>query len=652
MNTNIKIKASEQPMPRRITQRLRTRSAMALVGIMLVLMLLLASSLIGFAGMAARSSGDLGTSSSNALFLAKKRSNVQQAEIMADAGLRAAVQWISDQPSPPINISAFTPLEVTPTGFYPGSAPADSGKWTSVNFANVNGQMGSYKVRFYPHSDNAVAAQRGFLVESVGTYGGETRVVRADIRQKNFAQYAYFTDTLGDQHFIAGLTTFNGPVHINNTNNAQMPIVWNSGSISDMNVARLFQWDGDNSFTMWQGDKVGNTYANADKVVWKRDTPAATSVDTPNTSDEWKRIITPKTEGGTVTARTGPKLTAERVDMPTTSNELRDAALGGNAEPSANGVYVPTPGSMTASNGVPSGGIYIKGQVDDMVMEAGGTGNKDQTIYIYQGGNATTASNVKWKLTMTAAGTTTLQKFSRSSTTLPFNLTNDTGYPKTYSGGKPNGVIYSYDDIGAWGAAKGGLSGTVANSDTSGQALNKLTIATRVEGAVGSGNQKTINIDGNILYANATSKATQAPADSGVLGMVAGYIRVVKQARVEEPLVTGFANYTASIGVAYANNATLTDMSVHGTMMAFNTASVDNWDTRAPGEFNMVGGYIAKDPSKFGNVQWDTQNVLSGFKRILNYDKRVANQPPPYFPGTGQAYEALSYQRVLDPLQP
>ena len=322
------------------------------------------------------------------------------------------------------------------------------------------------------------------------------------------------------------------------------------------------------------------------------------------------------------------------------------AALGGKPEPTTNGVFVPNDG------GVPSGGIYIRGQVDDMVLEASGIGNRDQVVYVYQDGGSN-PSKTKWRLEMKANGTTTLEKFTRTDTTKPFV---STGAPTSYSGGSPNGVIYSYDDIGQWNAAKGGVSGTIANS-ASGTALNKLTLATRVEGTPGGGNQKTINIDGNILYANASKLATQAPADSGVLGMVAGYIRVVNQARVEEPLVTGFKNYldlalTSPNKVAYANNDALVNLSVHSTMMAFNTAAVDNFDTRAVGDFRLLGGYIAKDASKFGLVDPTTRDVTKGFARILNYDKRVANQPPPYFPGTGQAYETLSYQRVLQPLQP
>ena len=208
--------------------------------------------------------------------------------------------------------------------------------------------------------------------------------------------------------------------------------------------------------------------------------------------------------------------------------------------------------------------------------------------------------------------------------------------------------------------------GTVANSavDAGGvpTQLSKLNICTRIEGSPTSGNQKTINIDGNILYANADKLAPAAPADAGVLGLVAGYIKIVPRARVVEdgpvgnPRVTGFANRAVAEDGAYANGATLDTLSVHATLMSFNTIKIDSYDTRPKGQFRLLGGYIAQVGSRFGTAVGGTGvnafNVATGFERILSYDKRVANQPPPFFPGTGQSYEVISYQRLLAPLQP
>ncbi|MBC7807823.1 MAG: hypothetical protein H7145_16945 [Akkermansiaceae bacterium] len=637
-----------EALPRRIARRLQSRNAMALVGIMLVLMLVLAGSLIGFAGAAGRSTGDLGSTSSNMLQMTRKRNNVLQAETLADAGVRAAVQWIAELPSPPVLASAFSPMDVTPTAFYAGASPTNSNKWTTLTFpAPGDASQGQFRVRFYPHSDNAVAAQRGFLVESVGTFKGETRVVRADIRQKNFAQYAYFTDTLSDAYFIAGLTTFNGPVHVNNSTNKDMNIVWDSVLPNDK--SRLFQWNGDNTFTMWQGAKSGNSYRNVGKVKWRKDS-AYVNPSTPTADADWKKIITPDKEGtAEQRVRTGPQLTADKVELPKSSDELRDAAIGGASvvPPTGSGVYVPTSGGFNAKSGTPSGGVYIRGQVDDMVLEATGTGNRDQNVYIYQN-----SFNTKFKLQMKANGETVLERFTRSASNKPFVADTSGSYPRTYNGSATNGVIYSHDDIGAYNAEKGGVSGTIANSDASAEALSKLTLATRVD----STGKKTINIDGNILYANATKEAVKSPDDAGVLGMVAERIRVLKKSKLVEPGLTGFNNYTASSGVTYQEDEDLDNLSIHGTLMAYNTIAVDGYDTRDPGEFRLLGGYIAKDSSKFGQTVGgtglDALNVKKGFKRILNYDKRVANQPPPYFPGTGQAYETLSYQRVLEPLQP
>ena len=121
--------------------------------------------------------------------------------------------------------------------------------------------------------------------------------------------------------------------------------------------------------------------------------------------------------------------------------------------------------------------------------------------------------------------------------------------------------------------------------------------------------------------------------------------------------VTGFANRVPPDDGFYAQDAVVKDISVHATVMSYNEIRIDNHDTRIKGQFYLLGGYIAKKGSPFGTTEGGSNpltmfNQKNGFQRILNYDKRVANQPPPYFPGTGQSYEVISYQRLLAPLQP
>ncbi len=667
-----KTNAPQKPVSAiRAGRRIQSRTAMALVGTMLVLMLILAVGLVGVAK-SGQSSGDIGNTSNSMLQMAKLRIRSQKAETVADAGFRASIQWISELSGPPVNAAAFTPREVTPTEFYAGSGPVDSGKWTVVNFPVADdATQGQFKVRFYPHKDNAVAAERQYLVESVGIVEGTVRVVRADIKQKNFAQYAYFTDDLGTGGFVGGRTTFGGPVHINNSNGADMTTVWDT-SLTNPEDARIFRWDGDNAFTMW--NRGG---ANSTKMKWYKDSTGA-GINPPTSSTDWKRIITPSKDPNTgiETARTGPKMVDDRIKMPETSYDQRDAALGGTTESvligKPEGVYVPSTLGPDASSGTPVGGVYITGQVNDMVMEAAGTGNRDQIIHVYQDNR-----NSKYTLRMNTNGTTTVNRFRFNSTTKLYVPDANNGYPKSFSGAATNGVIYSREDIGQWspGNGTGGLSGTVANSQTDGLGnvtqSNKLTICTRIEGSPTSGTQKTINIDGNILYANSTTATAAAPTDAGTLGLVAGYIKIVPNALVVESKVTGFEVKDAN-GVPVVDNtdpdkikrrdgynnegAALANLSVHGTIMSYNTIKIDSYDSRAKGRFQLLGGYIAQVGSPFGTgVGGSGANrfdVVTGFDRVLNYDKRVANQPPPYFPGTSQAYEIVSYQRILAPLYP
>ena len=638
--------------------------AIALVSTMLCLMLLLAAVLIGFAGasLTNKSTGDLSSTTGNKLQLTRRHLAQMQADNLADAGVRAAVQWISLLPGPPTSAARFGPGNLAAGGkydFFPTAVQTtDPYNWTTVGMPGGSNDdpKNGWKVRFYPHATNAGSAQKSYVLECVATYNDITSTVRADIQQQSFTRYAYFTDDIG-VNMLAGHTQFNGPVHINNPKHSNINIVWNDGSLT-LDQARIFDWSGNNTFTMWQGEDDGHGgHLNDNKINWLRNT--VTNPSAPSTDAEWHRV---SFDG----IRDLPIKVPDKVEMPISSSNQLYAAIGGegSTEPTVPGVTVPNNG------GTVSGGVYIRGAVDSMVLQAAGTNNTDQIVYVYQGANNTDPTNTetfgqsttKYKITMTATGTT-LEKYTRDDVMEPFP--KSPSFATAYSGAT-NGVIYARDGVGYNGGDDtgtatpahprvGGVHGTIANSvvDANNNVVraNALNIVARNEAGAATG----INIDGNIQYANVDHKAQQAKADSGILGIVGGYVKVVGNQRQVEPRVTGFENTNAADAKpntsALASDTTLTNVAVHATLFAYNTIDVENPATRPLGSFQLVGGYIASKGSKFGDTNATTLNLQNGFERNLSYDKRVFSQPPPAFPGAAQNYQFTSYQRVTTTLE-
>jgi hypothetical protein len=230
-----------------------------------------------------------------------------------------------------------------------------------------------------------------------------------------------------------------------------------------------------------------------------------------------------------------------------------------------------------------------------------------------------------------AAGTTRMQQDTSAD-----GVTWTTGTPVSYTG-KTNGVVYCDGNIGSQGTPKtGGLSGTVANHVMSGGVVSvnsSLNIVTPPN--------KNVNISGGIVYANLVSDASDpenvrstaggAATDSGILGLVSGRVQVVDKT---------------------PSGADLTDVSVHATVMAYDTFDATNPSTRPAGSFKLLGGYIVKSSASFGVTDAATGTMINGFSLTRNYDSRTMTNPPPYYPVTSNQYLVLSYRRSATALAP
>jgi hypothetical protein len=573
-------------------------AAMALVGTMLVLMLILSLALIGMAG-----GSGLSRRSDNALQSAKVRIPVVQATNLAETGIRATMQWLNELGGPPTMMTMFAPTNsAAGPGWTPFWVNTESGNYAVVNYPDPSDSTSQFKVRIYPHSDNGSVLLRSYVIESVGIYKGVKQVIRASVAQDTFAKYAFFTDSAPAGWFMFGNTAFGGPVHINNSDNKDINILWSS-TLSPNN--QIFKWNGAGALTV---------SGSSSRLKWHRD--VATNNNSPSSS-QWVNVA----PGGKNTILTG----ADKITLPTSSTNQKDAALGGTTEPSGSGVTIPNTGGNT------SGGIYIKGDVEDMVLEATGAGNRDQIIKVYQ---TISGKKILSTVRINASGTTTLTKSEYNSSNGKYDKNTTT---TSYSG-TTNGVVYSTGHIGSQTTPKtGGLSGTVANSGTSGSEVTepfKLNIVTDAT--------KNLNIDGDITYVNTPKTASEPTFGAGVLGIVSKTVQVIDASKVVQS--------TDSPDVT--DGQAIKDITIHATVLAYDTFDVTNYDTRQVGDFTLLGGYIVKNSTSVGVFDGTTNTMMAGFRRKLNYDIRVANQPPPYFPGTGTNYKMTSYQRVTSTLRP
>lgn len=302
---------------------------------------------------------------------------------------------------------------------------------------------------------------------------------------------------------------------------------------------------------------------------------------TPGTTNEWRRVL----QAG----KDALALNTDRIPLPDSTDRQRDAAWGGSSGfPTTNGVYVPSIGSTA------SAGIFIKGNCTIQFSEQSSTGN--QIIAIKQGTKTTT-------LTISLAGNqTTVVTSSPASTTI-------------YSG-TTNGVIYCTGNITS-------LKGMLANNYEDGSQIlrrNAWTIATDV----GAGSD--ITITDNLSYK--TPPMSDRPATHP------NNLRAPTLGLVAEDVVL-----SSSTPTVMTLNAVILAGGENTTNGSFYNA---DWDGTKKNDLRLLGGIIQKRRGPVGTFR--SNNVLaSGYNKDYNYDPRMADTPPPFFPTTGQ-YDLTSWQ--------
>ena len=598
---------------------------MGLVATMLVLMGIMAMMLIGVVG-GSKSGGSVMDTANNAVQSSGARTHSAASFNVAEAGIQYTVAWLSSLAAPPANTSSFAPA----LNFGTGPVAATVGTPPRAQIIPDPTDPGTYfTVRVYPDSyNNAVnsptSTSKKYLIESVGVSGGITTVLQVYVHQGNLSQYLVLLNSWNNSgnFWVSGLTTFDGPVHDNNANGVAENVFWTNNNAA----TQMFTYSGSDAYSVSSPNGI-NWWEN-----WNPNTPPQVINNPgppPTTNNQWLDVAA----GGQPTIQEGTPV----VPFPTSSNIQKSAATNGRANLNPTGVSL-----------CPGGGIYIEGNVDEMALTTTGANNTTQVITITQG---TTVQRITIN---PDTNTTTLETQNGNG-----NGNGNWKTTETLGASTTNGVLYVNGNIGAQGDPKtGGLHGTIADNtlDGSGNVVhnNALTIATpqtdnaNLDGSLTYNTQRTVAKDssGNPIYVDVNGNRTSDPTKG-------------TPTFVSEDTDPTFTSHAGTLGVI-SNNVLvdttdstgnpLNNFQMDGTVLASGIYDADHWGNRPVGLWENMGGYLSNTVGTFG-VFGNNLQLTNGFNTQFNYDARMRNNPPPFFPTTGNSYTIVSWRQVAQTVE-
>lgn len=336
----------------------------------------------------------------------------------------------------------------------------------------------------------------------------------------------------------------------------------------------------------WNGGSSSNAIFHS--TVSTHSSSAVWDPSKPSTTTDWRKVLT----GG----KDAMTFSADSIVLPTVSTLQKEKAWGGTSGfPSTAGVYVPNSGGQT------TGGIYIVGDSAGGTVTFSPNSTVGQTVSIQ---NSTQLKKTE-VLTNLSGNSTTVKTYTRSSTSNPWTL----GTTNSYTG-LTNGVIYDTQSITS-------LSGTLVDNVQDGSAIlkrNAWTICTDVSAG------KDITITGDLQYATHPDETQPITAlvnlKAACLGLVADTVAVNKS----------------------TSNCRIDGVILAATGGFYNV----NYATGSPsGVLSVSGGIIQKRRGPVG--QFSGSSIIHGYSKDYHYDPRMADNPPPFFPTTGQ-FDIVAWQ--------
>lgn len=555
---------------------------MAFATTMLVLLGIMTVMLFGAVGVGG---GGLTTVMDNGLRMASAHTDAVNAGELAEAGVELTLAWLHAQSSPPSSTVPFAP------SLWGGTA-SGSPQRTLVDYPVAGDASHQFSVIIYPSSTNGSGGDQEYMIESIGTSNAATRIVRAWVQTVSLCDYLYLSDNSSSAFWIDGVSTFDGPVHCNNSNGNTTNIIWKTGSSQPM-----FLDTATNALTV-----------SGSGILWCLNSPSTQQI--PQSTSDWSGIAT----SGQSSVHVGTPV----VPLPTSTTAEMNAALGGTTVPTQTGVTVPNGGLGLA----PTGGIYIHGNVSQLTFTALPDINgseSGQEITVSQTGTA--GLPLTTVIDIDPALDTTTYLSTQITSLLPLKLAG------VYVG-MPNGVIYCDGDIGSLSGTvySGGVSGTIADNEVTGGKVvhtTAWTIATAPTGLVA--------IDGNLEYNTqrqtsnglpiAESSDSNFTLNAGTLGIVSGNIEIG----------------------AEDSGTTPTSVQVDAALLALDTCEAADHSMTATGTFVSNGLFVTESTGSFGSVN-SAGSLTSGYATTRHYDQRLQTSPPPDFPSYTGTYNVLSWR--------
>lgn len=504
------------------------------------------------------------------LTAAKKTQFDIQAGYAADAGVIAAISYLEESltnGNEPLTSPTYTSSKIDMAG----------GKWSYKFIIEADPQtppVGPSTNRVYKITSNAQLGTKSY------------RTVEAWVAQDTWGKYCFFMEQ-GFGGWMGITDKVTGPMHTNEKLKISVPSGFNYDDMTEPTFM------GETTFAQSQA-------SSPDGVQYDRNAP----YDWNGTKNAYSQFLA----GG----RDDLHAESEK-HMPKNQNSLGEAAWYGNTYSGS----VPGSAPSGISMNGPDTGVYIKGDVSEMLMSVDGAGNA--VLDVKQGSTPNSIITVNGNYTIPAGS---YMKGSSTPTPGPSLIAADSTVIKRKVGtkweyevvnGRGNGVIFVDGDIDS-------LQGTNKG---------KRTIATSVDLTVGK--KGRIEITGDILRADTPVGTEPTGSDDG-LGLVAYDIALsdtVPRLGDTDPL-----DIYALLFCGMSDGSTQ-----KGGLV------VENWNRGPWGHFNVHGSFIEAVDGPWGYISGG--HPSTGFSSYdFTFDPELARNPPPFFP-TLNKFLIRSYQEHI-----
>jgi hypothetical protein len=209
-----------------------------------------------------------------------------------------------------------------------------------------------------------------------------------------------------------------------------------------------------------------------------------------------------------------------------------------------------------------------------------------------------------------------------------------------------------YTNLGRLKSASecGGLKLTCQKAEITFNADATMTYRTMTGGTWGSWQAQALPSNG-VIYVEGTAIVSGTLNGRATVAAASGY-DIEIPASIEyhvlptDPGCTDMLGLVAGRGVVVTKSSPAgADMTIHGCIMAFEKSfTVKNYGSiPVMGALHIYGGIIQNYRGPVGTFSGSSGARLSGFAKDYQYDVRLKNTPPPYFPATGR-YEQVSWE--------